>query len=108
MVGLPIYLRYAGVALQGDNAGCTIAPAAGYTLDTLTLDGKDSRVLVQGSAFTLYNLNAPHTVAGTFKRAGATSGRLRRICCCHPDSGSSKGGTAGQSVNRSIGQSVNP
>lgn len=58
---------------QGQTASCSIAPAAGYTLDTLTLDGQDSRLLVQGTGFSLYNVTAPHTVAGTFKRAGSNA-----------------------------------
>ena len=58
---------------EGQNASCAIAPAVGYALAMLTLDGLDSQLLVQGSGFTLYNVTAAHTLAGAFKRSRANS-----------------------------------
>ena len=66
--------------LQGQNASCTIAPAVGYALDTLTLDGLDSRLLVQRSGLSLYNVTAAHTLAASFKRSGANTCQTAADC----------------------------
>lgn len=54
---------------EGEDAICTIAPAKGYELATLIVDGVDARILVQGGSFRIYRVTAEHKVDGAFRPA---------------------------------------
>lgn len=54
---------------HGMSSTCTITPAAGYSLSTLTLDGADVAASVSNNSYVLTNVTAPHLVQATFAKA---------------------------------------
>ncbi|TMA27517.1 MAG: hypothetical protein E6J88_08255, partial [Deltaproteobacteria bacterium] len=61
--------------IQGQSSSCTISPAAGYSLTSLTDNGADVLGSVVGASYTISNVQAPHSVvAGFLKTLGTTCG----------------------------------
>ena len=51
---------------QGGTGTCTVTPATGYLLSTLTLDGADVKAQLMEGTLTVSNVTAAHLVQGTF------------------------------------------
>jgi len=75
--------------LAGGNSICTITPASGYGLSSLTLDGTNVMPQVMNNTYTITNVMANHAVQGTFSLityniSVMTSGGNGSITCSSP------------------------
>ena len=74
---------------QGGSGTCTIVPATGYLLGTLTLDGADVLATVVDGSLAVANVTAPHAVQATFIQTTnlitvALAGGLGTVSCSNP------------------------
>ncbi|MFN2548166.1 MAG: OmpA family protein, partial [Myxococcales bacterium] len=58
---------------QGQSSSCTVSPASGYALTSLTDNGADVLGSVVGSSYTISNVQGPHTVAAGFLKILGTA-----------------------------------
>lgn len=60
---------------RGENASYKITPLPGYSIDRVTVDGKDAGEV---DTFTFTNVTASHRIAATFRNDRLASGRIPR------------------------------
>jgi YVTN family beta-propeller protein len=58
---------------SGSPATCTVTPASGYELGTLTDNGSDSKGSVAGGIYSITSVTANHAIAATFSLIPATA-----------------------------------
>ena len=56
---------------QGSTSTCTISPATGYSIATLTDNGADVKGQVSGSSYSIANVTTDHTVTASFADSAA-------------------------------------
>lgn len=79
---------------KGTTATCTITPDAGYTLDTVSVNGNDGSGQVSGNSLAIPDVQGPQDITVTFKKANGTacgdatechSGFCTTGVCCNED-----------------------